>query len=148
MKDSEFRQTLEKAKEELIASQKRLGEHLAAVETEEKNIGRLREFIVTMSKLLGEQFVEEDALGLTAAIRQAFKTSESPLQPTDVRDRLVSLGHDITKYGNMMASVHAIITRLLSKREIEQVTVYGKPAYQWNRATRAPIPPAHIRARL
>ena len=147
MEDSEFRPTLEKAKEELVASQKRLGEALACQEVEEKNIARLREFIVTMSRLLGEEFVEEDTLGLTDAIRQAFKTSTAPLQPTEVRDRLRTLGYDLSKYGNMMASIHAVISRLATRKEIELYTVAGKPAYQWNPNPRAPVTPAELKRR-
>lgn len=146
MENSEFRPVLDKAKAELVVSQKRLGEHLAGQEAEEKNIARLREFIVTMSKLLGEEFVEEDTLGLTDAIRQAFKTHTTALQPTEVRDKLQQLGHDLTKYGNMMASIHAVINRLVAKQEIVRAdAVGGKPAFRWNTAPRAPVPPASMR---
>src|SRR5271165_3068681 len=131
MENLEFRPVLEKAKTELIASQKRLGEHLAGQEAEEKNIVRLREFIVTMSKLLGEEFVEEDTLGLTDAVRQAFKTHTTALQPTEVRDKLQQLGYDLTKYGNMMASIHTVLNRLLAKQEIVRCDVGGKAGFQW-----------------
>jgi hypothetical protein len=144
MEDNEFRPTLEKAKAELVASQKRLGEYLAGQEAEEKNIARLREFIVTMSKLLGEEFIEEDTLGLTDAIRQTYKISTTALQPTELRDKLRSMGYDLTKYGNMMASIHAVIQRLLSRGEIEQTTISGRPAHQWNRgAIRNAMAPQH-----
>jgi len=141
MEDSEFRPTLEKAKAELVASQKRLGEFLAGQEVEEKNIVRLREFIVTMSKLLGEEFDEGDTLGFTDAIRQVFKTQTTPLQPTQVRDKLRDLGYDLTKYGNMMANVHAVLNRLEAKQEIIRSTVNGVNGFQWNHAPRAPKPP-------
>src|ERR1035438_9545202 len=109
MTDAEFKVTLEKAKAELIANQHRLGKILQEQEDIEKRNANLREVIAVMSRLLGEQFIEEDALGLTDAIRQAFKGSSTPLQPTDVRSRLQLIGYDISKYGNVMASIHSVI---------------------------------------
>jgi hypothetical protein len=130
--DKDFKDTLDKAKSELMANQHRLGTILQEwSEIETRNV-KLREVIVTLSRLLGEQFDEEDALGLTDAIRQAFKTTSGPLQPTEVRDRLKDMGMDITKYGNVMASVHSVINRLQSRGQIQPVTVGGKPAFVWN----------------
>jgi chromosome segregation ATPase len=140
--DEDFKDTLDKAKKELISNQQRLGRILQEQEELENRNTKLREVVNTLSRLLGEQFVEEDAIGLTDAIRQAFKTSSTPLQPTEIRDRLKSIGLDITKYGNVMASVHSVINRLLSRREIQQVAVGGKPAYQWKPSGRLYHPPS------
>jgi hypothetical protein len=139
----DYKNTLEKAKAELIANQQRLGTLLQEQEEVEDYNVRLREVIVTLSRLLGEQFVEEDALGLTDAIKQAFKSSSVPLHPTQVRDVLKSMGIDITKYGNVMASVHSVINRLNTRGDITGCIVGGKPAFQWNPVRRMTPPPTY-----
>jgi hypothetical protein len=128
----DFKETLKNAKAELAELQHEMGLCLQRQEELEKKIAAIRQMIMGFSAALGEQFVEEDSLGLTDAIRQAFKTHEAPLTPTDVRGRLEALGYDTSKYGNMMASVHTIINRLVTQGQIRQNgTIAGKPAYQW-----------------
>jgi hypothetical protein len=142
MNDTEYRETLEKAKADLIENQHSLGQLLSKAEEAEKRVGNLREIVAGLSKLLGEDFVEEDALGLTDAIRQAFKTNlGQPLEPTGVRARLQQMGYDISKYGNFMASVHTVINRLVRGKEIKPAmpAVPNKPAYVWAEPTPAGV---------
>jgi hypothetical protein len=129
-----FKESLDNAKAELVELQQELGYCLKNQEGLEKKIAAVRQMIAGFSDALGEKFVEEDSLGLTDAIRQAFKTSDASLTPTDLRGRLESLGYDTSKYGNLMASVHTVINRLLHQEQIQpNGTIGGKPAYQWNR---------------
>jgi hypothetical protein len=131
MEDALYKETLERAKEDLLKSQKELGECLEKQEALEKQITELRRIIVPISRMLGEEFVEEDAMGLTDAIRQAFK-SDGRLTPMDVKGALKQIGYDLSQYGNFMASVHAVINRLAARGEIRQTgTIDGKPAYEW-----------------
>jgi hypothetical protein len=60
----------------------------------------------------------------------------------EVRARLQQMGFDITQYGNLLASIHTVISRLHTKKEIKQSAVRsdGKPAYQWV----SPLPPPPI----
>jgi hypothetical protein len=52
------------------------------------------------------------------------------------------MGVDITKYGNLMASVHAVINRLVNQGFIQPgPSVGGKPAYAWNHARGLGAPP-------
>jgi len=85
--------------------------------------------------MLDEEFVEEDAIGFTDAVREAFKSvgETSTLTPTEVKGRLEMMGYDTAKYGNVMASVHTIINRLVQKGEIKQAgnRADNKPCYQW-----------------
>jgi hypothetical protein len=128
----DFREALNSAKAELTALQQELGTCLKQQEVLEKKIVAVRQMIVGFSDALGEQFVEEDSLGLTDAIRQAFKTSSQPMTPTDVKGRLELLGYDTSKYGNLMASVHTIITRLTRQGQITAAGTAGnKPTYRW-----------------
>ncbi|WP_263375375.1 hypothetical protein [Granulicella aggregans] len=140
--DTDFKNTLEKAKSELISNQERLGKILQEQESIETRNAKLREIVAVLSRAVGEQFVEEDAIGLTDAIRGAFRGAGGPLQPTEVRDRLKSTGVDITKYGNVMASVHSVISRLHARGDIQPVTVGGKPAFTWNHSRGIGAPPS------
>jgi hypothetical protein len=83
--------------------------------------------------MLGEEYVPEDAMGLTDAIRQAFKGSPTALAPPEIRERLQQLGLDITKYGNVLNSVHTVIGRLLGKGEIREAgqRANGQKVYLW-----------------
>ena len=129
----DFRKSLTEAKDELRALQAELGDCLAQQEGLERKILAVRQMIVGFSNVLGEQFDEVDELGLTDAVRQAFKTQTAPLEPTAVRTRLQELGFNTNRYGNFMASVHTVIQRLLKSHEIKQQVIQpgNKVAYVW-----------------
>lgn len=139
----DFKATVEEAKVELAHLQQEMGECLKRQEQLEKKIVALRQTITALSDVLGERFVEEDSLGLTDAVRIAFKTYGQPMAPTDVKDRLEQMGYDTTKYGNLMASVHTIINRLQRQGQIKHTGTIAnnKPGYQWVQKLEAP--PVH-----
>jgi len=127
----DFKKSLESAKIELSHLQHELGECLKKQAHLEKKIVAVRQMIVGFSDALGEKFIEEDSLGLTDAIRQAYKTAGSKLAPTEVKDRLESIGYDTSKYGNMMASVHSIINRLVTQGQLRPISMGGKQYHEW-----------------
>lgn len=134
MEKVNYKEVLEQAKKDLLCKQAALGTCLREQEFIEAQIIGLRQTVVALSKLLGEEFDEEDALGLTDAIRDAFKSkADQNLTAMEARDVLKSLGYDISKYGNVMASVHSVMKRLEKNNEIKQVGTRadGKPAYKW-----------------
>lgn len=136
MSDINYKAVLEAAKVDLMREQNALGDCLKLQEMYEKKISGLRATIAALSRMLDEEFVEEDALGLTDAIRQAFKSAgtNGNLTATEVRGKLEMLGFDIRKYGNLMASVHTIVGRLVNSGYIRHVGTRGgenKPTYQW-----------------
>jgi hypothetical protein len=135
MENAPYQELLEKAKVDYGALQAKLGACIKEQAQLEKRIADVKQTIVALSKMLGEEFVEEDALGLTDAIRMAFKTHpDQALTPTGLKERLEQLGFDTGKYGNVMASVHSIINRLATRGEIKQTGTIGgadKPAYIW-----------------
>jgi hypothetical protein len=154
MNDTDYKAVLEKAKADLLKEQEGLGSCLAKQEAHEKRILGLRATIAALSRMLDEEFVEEDALGFTDAIRAAFKSvgTDGSLIPTEVKGRLEMLGYDISRYGNLMASIHTVINRLVSKGEIKQIGTRGdnKPAYQTTNRfiiedlTMTPPPPSKV----
>jgi hypothetical protein len=55
--------------------------------------------------------------------------------PVAVRDRLVSVGIDMSKYANDLAAVHTILKRLNSSGELRFIPgTPGSHQYVWNRA--------------
>jgi chromosome segregation ATPase len=135
----DFRQSLKAAKAELAALQQELGDCLGQQEELERKIAAVRQMIFGFSNALHEQFEEADELGLTDAVRQAFKTSKGPLEPTAVRTRLQELGFNISKYGNLMASIHTVISRLVHQQQLKQQQIQpgNKVGYVWIGATLA-----------
>jgi hypothetical protein len=131
----DFKQALKAAKTELVVVQEELGECLARQEELEKQLAALRLVISGFSSGLGEQFEEADEIGLTDAVRQAFSTHSTALEPTAVRTRLQQLGFNTKKYGNFMASVHTVINRLAQRGEIKQQQIQpgNKVGYIWQR---------------
>jgi hypothetical protein len=127
---------LEAAKADLMKEQNELGDCLKQQEMHEKRISGLRATIAALSRMLDEEFVEEDALGLTDAIRQAFKSmgKNGNLTAVEVRASLEMLGFDTRKYGNLMASVHTILNRLVHSGYLSPIGTRGgenKVCYQW-----------------
>jgi hypothetical protein len=94
--------------------------------------------------------------GLTEAIRTAIKSSNRPLETTEIRDLIVANGFDLTGRSNAMANVHQVLRRLESQGEIRQLpisfdptsitkhegieTVHGKVRFEWvgSKAVEAP----------
>jgi hypothetical protein len=141
----DFDQSLKAAKAELVVLQEELGECLATQEQLEKRIVAVRVMIGGLSNALNQTFDEADELGLTDAVRQAFKTNSTPLEPTALRTRLQQLGFNTKKYGNFMASLHTIISRLAQSGEIKQQQIPGnKIGYVWAKPTPPPTPPPSI----
>jgi hypothetical protein len=132
MNDTDYKAVLQRAKDDLLKEQQALGQCYRQQEAHEKKILGLRATIAALSRMLDEEFIEEDAMGLTDAIREVFRSlGQGNLIPTEVRSRLEMLGYDTSKYGNVMASVHTIVNRLVSQGEIRQVSMRGdKPCYQ------------------
>jgi|ERR1700688_58906 len=134
MTELDYKVLLDKTKNDLLATQNELGQLFKQQEVLEKKIAGLRAMIAAMSRMLDEEFVEEDAIGLTDAIRAAFRAAgpAGTLTPTEVKGQLQMMGYDIAKYGNVMASVHTIINRLVGKREIKEAGTRAdnKPCYQ------------------
>jgi hypothetical protein len=129
----QHRESLEQFKREIVAKKLELGKCIRKQEELETRISQLQEITVAIARLLGEEYVLEDAMGLTDVIRQAFKTEpNNNMTAMEVRGKLQKMGFDITQYGNALASIHTVLTRLHAKKEIKQTAVRsnGRPAFQ------------------
>jgi hypothetical protein len=93
-------------------------------------LAQLAQTIGTLNRLLG--LVPTVPLGLTDACRLALRGAGLPLTPLEVRDRLQSIGFDLSVYTSELSAIHTILKRLNDAGEIRFVPKAGKPAYIWN----------------
>jgi len=105
----------------------------------DKRIAEVAQTIGTLSRLCG--LIPTVPLGLTDACRLVVRGAGVPLTPGDVRQRLQSIGFDLSKYANDLAAIHTILKRLNESGELRFLAhTYSplgekdrtKPAYLWN----------------
>jgi hypothetical protein len=103
-----------------------LGEERRAID---RRLSQLTQTIGTLSKLIG--LTPTVPLGLTDAVRLALRAGV-PMTATDVRERLLAIGVDLSIYSSDLAVVHTVLKRLNEAGEIRIVPRHNqKPAYLW-----------------
>jgi hypothetical protein len=80
--------------------------------------------------LWGPEFA---AMGITDAIREILKTSEKPLTPMEVRERLLQTKPSVKEQVNLMASIHTVLKRLVPKEATKDTNADGDITYAWVR---------------
>ena len=78
-------------------------------------------------------------LELADAIREVLKQSEQYRTPRGVRDSLRSSGYDLDQHTNALASIHGVLKRLVSSREVENLERKGKTYYRWKTNRPEPV---------
>ena len=79
-------------------------------------ISQLQHSIAALTRLCG--FEPTVSFGLTDACRLVLRNSPQPLTAIEIRDRLTSIGLDMQKYSNPLASIHTILRRMRDNGEI------------------------------
>jgi hypothetical protein len=131
MSSTDYRVALDAA----IKEYEGLGEQRRTIDD---RLAQLAQTIGTLSKLLG--LTPTVPLGLTDACRLTLRGAGLPLAPLEVRDRLLSMGFDLSAYTNDLSAIHTVLKRLNESGEIKFVTKgTGKPAYIWNHPLRTQI---------
>jgi hypothetical protein len=113
----------------------------------DRRIAEVAQTIGTLSRLCG--LVPTVPLGLTDACRLVVRGAGVPVTPTDVRQRLQSIGFDLSKYSNDLAAIHTILKRLNESGELRFISRGGEPgkhAYIWNQGPHAVVLGADIAA--
>jgi hypothetical protein len=134
---------LEQFKEQIVAKRAALGDCIENQEVLETQLAHLQEIAASLARMLGQEYFAEDAIGMTDAIRQAFKTNPSTnMNAPLVRDRLKAMGINLKPYGNVLASIHTVLARLQKYEEIRPVGMIGNSqAFQW--VPKMTPPPGH-----
>jgi hypothetical protein len=101
----------------------------------DKRLAHLAQTIGTLSRLLG--ITPTVPMGLTDACRLVLRGG-LPMTPTEVRDRLLSIGVDLTIYTNELSAIHTVLKRLNEAGEIRLIPhASGKHAYLWQTPPKA-----------
>lgn len=151
---TDYKVIFKQVKADIAAKRQELGEAMQNVDGLEAEIAGLQQTAAGLARMLGVEFIAEDELGLTDAIRGVFKTNyQTNFTALEVRDALQTMGYDITKYGNVMASIHSVIKRLLDQGSVLPMGIRGsndKPTFKWKLtasdiASKAPKPATPVR---
>ena len=67
---------------------------------------------------------------LTDEIRKILKTSPDPVTTHDVRHALRMLNYDLTTNRNPLATINAILNRLVESKEAKEVNIGGRKAWK------------------
>lgn len=122
MTTADYRAALEAAAREYET----LGEQRRQID---ERLTQLAQTIGTLSRLLG--LTPTVPLSITDAVRLAMRAGV-PMTPPEVRDRLLSIGVDLSSYSNELAVIHTVLRRLNEAGEIRIVPRSGgKHAYLW-----------------
>jgi hypothetical protein len=104
----------------------------------DKRLAEVAQTIGTLSRLCG--LTPTVPLGLTDACRLIVRGAGVPLAPTEVRQRLQSIGFDLSKYANDLAAIHTILRRLNESGELRVIArgnEPGKHSYLWHHGPQA-----------
>lgn len=128
MTTDDYRRALEAA----VREYESLGQQRQDID---KRLAELAQTISTLSRLCG--LTPTVPWGLTDACRIVLR-SGLPMAPMDVRDRLLGIGFDLSKYSSELAAIHTVLKRLNEAGELRFLVGGPKQgAYLWNRPARA-----------
>lgn len=122
------------------------------VETVDKRVVQLEHTIASLSELTGankilqrNEPIDLNNLKLADAIRKVLNSLNRYWTPIHVRNALVARNYDLTPYTNPLASIHAVLKRLIDSGEaIRTAGPDGKAMYRWKvfPSTAPVIPPS------
>jgi hypothetical protein len=121
MAADDYRKALDAAVREYEA----LGAQRRAIDD---RLAQLAQTIGTLNRLCGH--TPTVPWGLTDACRLALRNAGRPMTPIEVRDRLSSIGFDLSRYANGLAAIHTVLKRLADAGEAHAVVESGRAAYR------------------
>jgi hypothetical protein len=145
---------MEDYKKTLAAAQAEMDSLIEQREEIERRINQLKQAIIALLPLgqdgeipvrgvgLTTFQIEMQALGITDACREVLKTSGQALSPVEIKNALVQMNPEFTKQKNLMASVHAVLKRLIPGEASSFVSKDGETLYRWR--VRRAFPSRHV----
>jgi hypothetical protein len=111
-------------------SKRKLSELKARRDELDVEMGKLRLLIFATANMLPDderdeamEGVDEETfaqrISLTEVIRRALENGADWQSPKQIRDSLENSGYDFTEYGNVMASIHTTLKRLVAAGQAE-----------------------------
>ncbi len=127
---------------ELNAKHNALVDRRAALQVEigelDNQIAVLKKTMLSMSPLMGMTLDPNDltGMGITDAIRKVLMTSRERMAPSQVKDALLNKGFDLSGYGNPMASIYKVLTRLKESNQVIAEQEGWNVFYRWKHRKR------------
>jgi chromosome segregation ATPase len=115
----------------LAAARRELDALLRERDEIETRVARVRRTIAALSALCDESTPLD--LGLTDAIRTVLRGSVEALSAPEVKERLETLGLDLSQHANALASVHTVLKRLVHAGEADTTQGYGGKMVYWRK---------------
>ena len=125
-----YRAALKEARAEFDRATKRLAEITDEFDTLKDEISRLRRTITALAALCSEEPLI-DSLGITECCTEVMQGEKRTLTTANVVQKLLDMGFDLASQKNISASVHAILSRLHRKGQIEKVVDRESGAVSW-----------------
>jgi len=86
---------------------------------------------INMKALERELHRDMTSFGITDACREVLKGAEGPLTPKEIKERISLLNPALAKQGNLAASVHTVLKRLVPKEAKSSTSENGHVVYRW-----------------
>lgn len=125
-----FRAALKEARLSFEKATKRLSELELEAQSRRLEISQLRRTITALAAQCSED-PWSDGLGITEAVAEVMETAFYEMSTQDVVKCLENMGFDLTTQKNAAASVHAILSRLVTKGKVQRVTNLENSAVTW-----------------
>jgi acyl-CoA synthetase (AMP-forming)/AMP-acid ligase II len=118
---------------------------IAELEAVEDRMERVRQGVMGIAPLANMDFEElrvkypelfegrvDPNVGITEAVRESLRSTDQALTPREIRDRVIQLSPVVAGHSNPMASIHAILRRLMDTDEIISfVDSLDRTMYGW-----------------
>lgn len=136
MSISLYKQAYEKTKDELSGLLVRRDQIEKRIVVLRKNVEGLAALCetegVSVTPSREAQYILDTA-GMAAEIEAVLKShSPSYMRPGTIRDELAGLGHKMSEYQNALATVQAVLKRMVEAGNVEEdVDKDGKKIYRW-----------------
>jgi hypothetical protein len=108
----------------------------------DRKISQVKQAIIGLAPLADESSAgyllvpEFTDIGITDAIREILRRAGRPMNPIEVRDRLIQMKPSTKEQLNLMASIHTVLKRLVPKEASSSVSKNGDTMYQWKVAAK------------
>ena len=124
MSASSFPAILKKTRQELAQLRKKRAEL-------DDRIAQLEQVEAALRPVAGEKSEPPDLSSITGLVRGVVKSAKEPISPMGVRDQMLAMGFDATRYSQFLASIHVVLRRLAKGNEVFEFTFRDRKTYWW-----------------
>jgi len=103
-------------KQALLETEKELAAAIRTRDTWTIEVARLQQLARSLSLMVAKTHkLEESAelVGVQETVLSLVRAANRPVAPMEVRDQLINIGFDLTRYRQPMAVIHSALRRLL-----------------------------------